>query len=381
MPRSLPRIVRLIDIARQAGVSAITVSKVLHNRNGNNTRVSTATAERVREIATRLNYRPNLAARQLAGDRPRLIGGILDASPNETSLRRLIAMEQLISAHGYHLLVGYAHDNLTRIMEHINDFQGRGVDGVACLAHTYPEFGGKILDALQVFPNCVLVEKPVKPVNLPYVTLDFVRAGYLITKHLLSLGRRRIAFLASSRGYQNVREELAGYRQALDEFGVAPIPALDYAQTGNELWELPGLRRALRHFAPTHPDAVIALNDGAAMRVIREYWEHGIRVPDDIAVVSMDSWSAGGSCIPGITAIDLKAPEIGAAVVRMLLGKIAHPRSGTEEENQLLQPQLVIRESCGARLPGGKPDAAPVPSPTSQKGGQNVQTRQARVRM
>lgn len=355
MPKPIHPIVRLIDIARQAGVSAITVSKVLHNRNGNNTRVSAATAERVQEIATRLNYRPNLAARQLAGDRPRLIGGILDSFPNETYLRRLIAMEQLISGHGYRFLVGYAHNNLTRIMEHINDFQGRGVDGVVCLSHTYPEFGGKILDALHVFPHCVLVEKPVKPVNLPYVGMDYVQVGYQITRHLLTLGRRRIAFLLSSLDYQNMQEEVAGYRQALKEAGVKFIPSLIHSHSIEDSWKISAGWEGLRTITALRPDAIITLNDGEAMKVIRQLWEQGIHVPDDIAVVSVDSWTAGASFIPSITAMDLKATDAGTAAVRMLLAKIDHPQAGRLWENQVLQPQLVVRESCGTKPKAGRP--------------------------
>lgn len=347
MTQLLQHPIRLLDIAKKAGVSQITVSKVLHNRGGKNTRVSEGTAERIRKIAAELKYRPNLAARQLAGERSYLIGGILDPFANETYTKRLITMERLAASRGYRLLVGYSHGEVDRIIGHINDFFSRGVDGVVCLAHTYPEYGQQIAQSLTTFKNCVMIERPLGNVPLPYVQPDYVEVGRMITRHLLDRGRRRIAILQFGWEYRTVQDEMLGYQAALQEAGISFDPSLILKP--NELDDINDvlINRYMEPLLAVRPDAVITPNDGIAMWVIKVLAARGLRVPADLAVVSVDAWEIGRSYIPAITAVDLRAQEVGVAAIEMLLEDIENPQTERRIRTKIIQPQLTVGESCG----------------------------------
>jgi DNA-binding LacI/PurR family transcriptional regulator len=338
--------IRLIDIAKRAGVSAVAVSKVLHNRGGNRTRVSETTAEKIRAIASELDYKPNLAARQLAGVRSFLIGGILDSHANETFTKRLAVMERAAADRGYRLIVGYSHGEVDRIADYLNDFQGRGVDGVVSLSHTYPGHGQKISQMLQEFKNCVLIEPPVGDVALSYVSPDYVETGYLITKHLLEQGRKRIAILQFGSGYKTVQDELLGYKKALQEAEVVYNQGLIVMPEESENLSFDLMKRNIDKLLAVRPDAVITPHDAAAMWVIRVLSKCGVRVPQDMAVVSVDGWEIGQSYVPAITSVDLRYQEVGLAAIQMLLEKIENPEFEHPVQRKIIQPKLFVGESC-----------------------------------
>ncbi|NLE29739.1 MAG: LacI family transcriptional regulator [Phycisphaerae bacterium] len=338
--------IRLIDIARRAGVSAVAVSKVLHNRGGNRTRVSETTAEKIRAIASELNYRPNMAAQQLAGVRSYLIGGILDSHANETFIKRLAVMERAAADRGYRLIVGYSHNEVERIADYLNDFRSRGVDGVVSLSHTYPEYGGKISQMLQGFKNCVLIEPPVGEANLSYVSPDYVKTGYIITKHLLEEGFKRIAILQFAAGYKTVQDEFQGYLKALQEAEVAFDPELIIEPEEAENLTFEMMKRNIDKLLAVRPDAVITPNDATAMWVIRTLNKCGLRVPEDMAVASVDGWEIGQSYVPAITSVDLRYQEVGLAAIDMLLEQIESPEAEHRVHRKIIEPKLVIGESC-----------------------------------
>lgn len=345
MATALKSPVRLIDIAQQAGVSQITVSKVLHNRGGKNTRVSTETAARIRKIAERLNYRPNMAARQLSGLRSFLIGGILDTAAIGYS-QRLFIMERTAAERGYRFLVGYSHDEESRIIGHINDFLGRGVEGVICMSHTYPEFGRRILQALKAFRNCVLIQRPIEDAGLSYVAADYVEAGHLLTRHLLEKGRRRICLMQFGPEYQTVQDEMRGYKKALAEAGMAFDPSLIYAQSvysGD--WD--NLKQSVRQVATLRPDAIIIPNDVMAMCVLHTLADLGIRVPEDMAVVSAYRLDFGQFYRPSITSVDTGTEKVGLEAIKMLMEDIQNPAAERPVRVKMVPPRLIVGESSG----------------------------------
>ncbi len=355
MSTGSPNQVRLIDIARKAGVSKITVAKVLHDTGGKNTRVSEATAGRVRKIAAKLNYRPNLAARQLAGQKSKIIGGIIDSLAPETVIKELSSIERMAADHGYRLMVGYSHGEFERISNYVNDFLGRGVDGVICLSHTYPEYGNKVAELFKPFKHCVFVEPPIGDVPFPFVTSDYAAAGYLVTQHLLSLGYRRIAIIQDGSRNQSVMQEFSGYLQAMKEANIVADRSLIW-QTDEPLESnLPNMHRCLKDLLPGKPQGIIVGNDGRALWLIRALAELGMKVPEDMAVVSTDRWEIGSACLPSITSVDLRPGDVARQAANILMEELENPKDFENKRSSsrslVLPPQLVIGESCGAKSP------------------------------
>lgn len=220
---------------------------------------------------------------------------------------------------------------------------------MVCLAHTYPEYGQQIAQSLTTFKNCVMIERPLGNVPLPYVQPDYVEVGRMITRHLLARGRRRVAILQFGSEYQTVQDEMLGYQAALQEEGIAFDPSLILKP--KELDDINDvlINRYMDPLLALRPDAVITPNDGIAMWVIKVLAARGIKVPIDLAVVSVDAWEIGRSYIPAITAVDLRAQEVGMAAIEMLLDDIENPQNERRLRTKIIQPQLIVGESCGTK--------------------------------
>jgi DNA-binding LacI/PurR family transcriptional regulator len=339
--------VRLIDIARKVGVSKVAVSKVLHNSAGNRTCVSEETARKIRAVADELDYKPNLTAQQLAGGRSFLIGGILDSDAPENYSKRMFAVERMIAERGYRFLVGYSHNEVDRVVGHIDDFLGRGVDGVICLSHTYPQYGEKIINQLKAFKNCVLIERPIGKVEMSYVAPDYVEVGRLLTEHLLSRGHRRVSLLHFGLEYQTVQDELAGYKLAIEDAGLSFDESLIVKAQIGSATDIDVIRQCVDQLMPSRPDAVITINAGTAIRVIWLLNELGICVPEGCAVASFDSWEIGQFYRPSITSVDLRSSEVGTEAIRMLVEDIENPESVRLIRKKIITPKLVIGDSSG----------------------------------
>lgn len=341
----------MADVAKRARVSRTTAAKVLFNSGGSNTRVGAKTAERIRRIADEMRYQPHIVAQQLAGKPARLIGVILDAKAPIQFTRMLETIEGVAAERNFRLLVGYVNESFEQIAEYVREFRGRGVEGVICLAHNYPDLGHRIPPLFNDIPNTLFIHKPLGVENAPYVTPDYEKVGHLGTWHLLQQGYRRIVLLRSQSRYEGMLNWKAGYRRAMEESEHPYRPEL--------VWHGPTLRlnrprlvnRCLDEILPLEPDAIFASNDESALWVIRGLRDRGIRVPEDIAVLSGCRQTFGRAAIPAITAIDQR----GRAVAKQAARAVCQMAEGDERayrracEGIAVQPRLVIAESCGAR--------------------------------
>lgn len=178
--------------------------------------------------------------------------------------------------------------------------------------------------------------------GLPCVNPDNVHGGYLATQHLIKLGRKRIAFLASTLSHYSIRQREKGYRQALyeaqmlmpPEYEVIASPLVDTEQSliyaMNELLNL-----------PTPPDAIFAYNDVTAMIAINMCEQRGLKVPEDVAIVGFDNIETAAWGRPSLTTVAVDKHKLGHQAVSLLLS------NALQEKNQLLPVKLVIRESSG----------------------------------
>jgi len=345
-----PKRVRITDVADMAGVSRATASKVLLETGGKNTRVGKATAERVMRIATSLNYHPNVTAQTLAGKRTRLIGAIIDAAASPSLVKVLEQIERVVADNGYRLLVGYAHDNFEKIAEFAEDFHGRGVEGVICLAHTYPEFGHRVPGLFDRFPNRIFIHPPEVEGVVSYASVDFRAVGRVATNHLLNLGRRRIVMLGTHNRYTNTLNQMAGFVDAYEAMGLKAQPW--------QTWQGPKLildrprevKQAVDEILKLKPDAIIPANDITSLWFMGELRRRGVRIPDDIALVSAQRQPIGWAPDIRITAVDQKDLTVARKAVSRLLSDIRLPIDQPRSIQAIvLPPRLFIGDSCGGR--------------------------------
>lgn len=324
------------DIATAAGVSVGTVSRALKNQRG----LSDETRRHVRQVAADLGYD---LSRLRSGKAPRLVF--------------------LIHRHHSNFAV---NPFFAEVMHGVEE--GCRQFGVAptLLSARQGDAVGKLLklhepDALLVagyFEDEVLAQ--LTDLGLPLVLVDGwipgcaavnpdnTGGGYQATRHLLDLGRQRIAYIAGSLAHFSIRERSRGYRRALFEAGVLADPDLE-ALAPPGLDDAEGAAAAMRTLLRRRlrPDAVFAYNDSAALAAMRVCLDAGLRIPEDIAFVGFDDIPAARYGAIPLTTLRVDKQELGRTGVEMLVGGGAMP------QEMVMGVELMVRESSGAGVGAG----------------------------
>jgi LacI family transcriptional regulator len=336
--------VTLEEIARLAGVSRSTVSRVI---NGDR-RVSDEARARVQETIRTHNYQPNAAARSLASRRMRVLGLLISKS-----------VGGLFTDPFYPILVqgtadacNAADHNLTMLMDTSDDgraieqlyqrvIRGRYVDGLILACHAVDDPLVPRLQADQI-PFVLVGRHPGAEVS--FVDVDSRGAARDAVAHLVAHGYRRIAMICGPPNLIAAIDRHAGYVTALQEAGVPPSPSrvvfADFTQRG-------GYRamRDLLEQTDGPPEAVFAASDALALGALAAIQEAGLRVPEDVAVIGFDGLDEGADAQPSLSTIMQPIADLGREAVRMLLSLVDDP---TRPPMQTFLPtHLIARRSCG----------------------------------
>jgi DNA-binding LacI/PurR family transcriptional regulator len=334
--------VRLSDIARKANVSRITVSKALLNTGGGNVRISEETRKKILEIAESMNYKPNMAARMLAGKKSKIIGALIDSHAPLCLYDCLRMIERKLAEKGYRFMIAQQHDDLGSIVEYIKDFSTYGVEGIISFAHSYPEFKEELNEILKVQPNILYIGKPeIKDCN--YLEID-IKAGIKdVVKHLIQKGKKKIGIFLINEKIRTMRLRYDGYMEALREHGIKPDKKLVFF---NEKFKFPSDECAseiVDYFLnKVKADAIIALNDNHAARVINCLKKKKIRTPEDIAVTGCDNMDISEIFSPPITTLEHRYDLLAEEAVKTLLDLVELKKSVSSKS---IKPELIIRES------------------------------------
>ncbi|MFG6402807.1 MULTISPECIES: LacI family DNA-binding transcriptional regulator [unclassified Microbacterium] len=324
------------DVAERAGVSVGTVSNVLNHRNN----VSPDVAARVREAIVELGYVRNDAARQLRAGRSRSIGLVVPDIGNPFFAEVARGAERRAAEDGMAVLIVTSDGDPTRESSLLELFLEQRVHGVLItpasddhtVLHRLAEAGTPV----------VLVDREADDLALSWVAVDDKEGGRLAASHLLSLGRRRLAFVAGPRTTRQVADRLEGAREAVATVSGATLEVLE--QPALTVLHGRAAGEALRGRAPAdRPDAVFAANDLLAVGVLQALsMMSNVRVPDDIALVGYDDIDFAAATVVPLTSVRQPAATMGYAAVDMLLNAetdAAHQRSIR------YQPELVPRQS------------------------------------
>lgn len=344
--------VRMVDIARAAGVSRQAVSRVLFPNGSRGVRVGEKTAEKVRQIAERMGYMPNLSAKQLAGEGSKLIGVLIDSFASPAFYDMIQQLERSLAVSGYRLLIGQVHEDVNSIADYLRDFAGRGVEGVVSYVHSYPGFTDVIRDLCRSVGNIIFVGAP-KVEGGDQVMVDTAEGIRLLVRHLHETGRRRIALYLPKGGYPAVVAREQGFRDELARLGLdassCPVWFHDRRKEGepgrNPSREI--IQDGLVNLIANHPDidALIASNDLIALCAIQFFTERGIRVPGQIAVAGFDNMELSAFASPSITSVDQCPATMAERISRLLLSRLQD--KSRPYETYYVKPKIVIRNSTG----------------------------------
>ena len=330
----------IYDVARLAGVSPSTVSRMLNGKG----QFAPATRTAVEQAVEQLRYRPNTIARSLRTKSTQTIAFLLPYVPDPFFVSLIGGIQQHALNHDYAILLCVTEGDPEREERYLHLLQAKQVDGAL--------IDGPVLPATRVarfvedgFP-IVCVDRDVDLPSVPLVQVDNRLGARRATEHLLSLGHRRIAHVSGSQlqRLRHSRERLAGYREALAAAGVGEDPRLvaagDYTEEGGR-----GATRALLD-AGAEFSALFAANDLSAIGAMRALAERGRRVPEDVSVVGFDDVHISAFINPPLTTVHQPAAEIAQRATELLIALI-HGRE-VAERRHVLEPRLVVRASTSA---------------------------------
>ncbi|MFJ3668906.1 LacI family DNA-binding transcriptional regulator [Streptomyces sp. NPDC090106] len=323
------------DVARLAGVSKQTVSRVLNEHPA----VRAETREAVREAMRTLGYRPSASARSLASGRTRMLGVISFDAARYGPANILTAINTAAQSAGY-LVSSIALDDTadrSTVAEAVDRLSAEGADGVIAIAPQH--WVGKALADARVDTPLVVLENEIRG-GTPLVTSDARAGARLATGHLLDLGHATVWHIAGPTGWTSADQRLASWRDLLRAAGAeVPEPLVGDWSAGSG-YDL-GRRLARR----TDVTAVFVSNDQMAVGVLHAFHEAGRRVPGDISVVGYDDIPEAAHLLPPLTTVRSDFAEIGTRSLRLLLDRI----DGRDEEGlqPLIPAELVVRRSSG----------------------------------
>lgn len=328
------------DVAREAGVSVATVSRVFNDSGP----VRESTRRSVVDAARRLQYSPNTAARSLSLRRTHAVGVVLPQLHGHFFSEVIEGIDQVVKEHDYHLLISGCHDDRGDIGTVLRFLRGR-VDGLVLIA---PELGAHAL--LPEIPErlpLVLLNTYIEGTELERITIDDYGGAYRMMSHLLALGHRRIALIAGAERNQNSRERLRAYRDALRAHDVAVDESLIAAGDGSEH---SGRVAALRLVGEGPlPDAIFALNDAMALGALEALRQCGLSVPEDVAVVGFDDAPEAAHSDPPLTTVRVDVAELGRRASDRLF-HLMNGGNGSQPKHETLAAEVVVRDSCGAHV-------------------------------
>lgn len=327
------------DIARDLGVSVVTVSKVLHNHSD----IGAETRKRVLRRMKELNYRPNLAARALVTGRMSLIGLIVPDLTHPFFATVAKGLSSALRPHGYSLILSSSEDDPALERKEVEQMLARRVDAVI-LASVRQDAGSfRSIEAQQT--PCILLDRRFTDVSANFVGIDDRLAASLATRHLIEMGCRNIAHIGGSIVSTAVDRE-AGYAATLAAHGLAlPAGYVVSFPRGDDAGDrrgYDGMKQLLR--LDPRPDGVFCYNDPVALGAMKAILESGLRIPADIALVGCGNANYAELLRVPLSSIDQQSEILGKDAAKLALSLLRR-KAETAPRTMLVQPRLIVRES------------------------------------
>jgi LacI family transcriptional regulator len=332
----------ITDVAQAAGVSPMTVSRVINGE----ANVRDATRKAVNHAIEQLGYAPNRAARSLAGAEEQRIA-LLYSNPSAAYLSEFLMGGLDGVGRGHAQLIVEQCDPGQQEREAIDHLVRTGVDGVVLPPPLCDS--PAMLDALRAAGIPTVVVASGRPrLDVPAVSIDDARAAHDMTRHLLDLGHRRIGFITGNPNQTTSERRLEGYRTALAEAGIANDPDLVAAGLFSYRSGLDAAEKLLA--LPGRPTAIFASNDDMAAAAVAVAHRHGLDVPGDISVCGFDDTPLATTIWPELTTIRQPIREMSREAVALLMNEVRARRApaGQAPRHLLLDYALVRRQSDAA---------------------------------
>ncbi len=326
----------LKDLAQELGVSIATVSRALHS----SPEIGEEMQQRVKELAKKLNYRPNPFAQSLRKDAPKIIGVVIPNLVTHYYAAVLDGIEVEARKAGYSVISANTHENCRDEQQAIDNFIDLHVVGIiACLSQSTTDYS-HFEEISDMGIPLVFFGRTCLPEKFSSVTANGDEAAQQATQHLIDTGSRRIAFIGGPNHLDMVRRRKHGYLEALRDNRI-PIER-DLVKCDDINFDV-ALRNTLALLQrPDRPDAIVAFNDILLFAAFNAIKQQGLRIPEDVALIGFTDDAHARYTTPGLSAIEDQSAKIGQTACQLLLDNIA----GETKIRKVIVPQkLVIRET------------------------------------
>jgi LacI family transcriptional regulator len=328
------------DVARAAGVSVGTASKALNGQG----KLRAETRERVAQAARRLGFAPNALAQALLAGRSFTVGLITSDSFGRFSIPVMLGAEDALGTGRVSVFMCDTRDDPQRERRYVEMLSARRADGLIVTGRRIEE-----RPPLQAPPGIPVVYAMTAPSGggAPAVLPDDEAGGRQAARHLLGIGRRRIAHIAGPERFLATRLRARGFTAALAAAGAAPCGEIRFGEW-SERWG----REAAGLLLADQPDAIFCGSDQIARGAADTLRAVGRRVPDDVALVGFDNWVPMAiGALPPLTSVDMSLEEVGRVAATLLLAAIGGEETGGVHR---VPPRLVIRESTSGYPGAGR---------------------------
>lgn len=343
--------VTIVEIAKECGVSVATVSRVLNG----SAPVSEQKRQKIQAAIARHHYTPNAFARGLVSRQSMTLGVLIPDITNPYFSSMFREFESAAQEAGYSVLLCntafssfQAREKLQREAAYFRMLVEKRVDGVLIVGgqadlevpgESYRAALRELSEALPV----VVLGSPIEGVNCQFIQRERGRGVFASVNYLTSLGHRRIAFVGGEQGVDITAQRLAAYRQALTVLG---LPGDESLVALSDYYAPDGFAAARRLLdSGTEFTAILAMNDNVALGVYRALADAGLRIPQDVSVISCDQFYTAEYMVPRLSSVDQHNALFGRFVIQALLAAI---NGGKETVLLRYDPELIIRESCMA---------------------------------
>jgi DNA-binding LacI/PurR family transcriptional regulator len=325
------------EIAKRAKVSTATVSRTING----NTSVDPHLAKRVWKVVEKLGYYPNTHARALVSGKSRLLGLIVSEITNPFFPEIVHSFEEIAVAHNYEILFASTAHDPNRMQSSVRRLLERQAEGVAILTFGFED---RLIEDFR-YRNVPLVFVDVGP-DLPGVTnirINYMHGIREAVQHLAALRHERIAFVTGPLQMKSATARKTAFEQSMREIGLAVAPEL--IVPGDHTME--GGIRALVEIArlPSRPSAVLCSNDMTAIGIMRQAYDYGISVPDELSVIGFDNIRLSEFMIPPLTTVQMSQTELAKRAFEALVRVLNDKTVREKPQEYVLNTSLVLRRS------------------------------------
>ncbi|MDW6021618.1 LacI family DNA-binding transcriptional regulator [Mesorhizobium sp. BAC0120] len=324
------------DVAAAAGISLVTVSRVINNHPS----VKESSRQRVHEAMRELNYHPDAAAQSLRRNSSRIIGFLMPDFTNGVNAIIAQQVEREMRQAGYTVMLACSNFDSEIEMEALRKFRSNRVDGIV-LQIANEQHAGTLQVLRGVDCPLVLVDRDID-VPADAVLSNHYDATREAIRYLLGLGHRDIAFITAAQSMRPGRERLRAFRDEMAAHGVTPGQRRIFPDAQSIEY---GYRAACQMFSETRPSAIVAAGNQILYGVLQAVREHNLRIPEDISIIGADHRMLATVMEPKITMIDRELTALGTEAATLLLDRIEGRFEGPPRR-LLLPLSVVLNGSC-----------------------------------